>query len=75
MRRLELQVKPLIWVEAQVERHSMSRIGIMVKAKSQFKERRYKPHNFVFLLAWQFEIHGFQICQMTWVFLQHRDKC
>lgn len=35
------QVKPLIWVEAQVERHSRSRIEIMVKARSQFKERRY----------------------------------
>jgi hypothetical protein len=28
-------------VEAQVERHSKSRIEIMVKARSQFKERRY----------------------------------
>ncbi|KAF2311440.1 hypothetical protein GH714_023014 [Hevea brasiliensis] len=34
-----LEVKPLIWVEAQVERHSRSRIEIMVKARSQFKER------------------------------------
>ncbi|KAJ7943684.1 AP-1 complex subunit mu-2 [Quillaja saponaria] len=37
--RLSTQVKPLIWVEAQVERHSKSRIEIMVKARSQFKER------------------------------------
>ncbi|XP_020270598.1 LOW QUALITY PROTEIN: AP-1 complex subunit mu-2-like [Asparagus officinalis] len=37
--RLTTQVKPLIWVEAQIERHSKSRIEIMVKAKSQFKER------------------------------------
>ncbi|KAF8399751.1 hypothetical protein HHK36_015622 [Tetracentron sinense] len=37
--RLSTQVKPLIWVEAQVERHSRSRIEIMVKARSQFKER------------------------------------
>ncbi|XP_011624524.1 AP-1 complex subunit mu-2 isoform X2 [Amborella trichopoda] len=37
--RLNTQVKPLIWVEAQVERHSRSRIEIMVKARSQFKER------------------------------------
>ena len=35
------QVKPLIWVEAQVERHSKTRVEIMVKARSQFKERRY----------------------------------
>ena len=35
------QVKPLIWVEAQVEKHSRSRVEIMVKARSQFKERRY----------------------------------
>ncbi|OMO77491.1 Clathrin adaptor, mu subunit, partial [Corchorus capsularis] len=37
--RLSTQVKPLIWVEAQVERHSRSRIEIMVKARSQYKER------------------------------------
>ncbi|KAK4785718.1 hypothetical protein SAY86_002407 [Trapa natans] len=37
--RLSTQVKPLIWVEAQVERHSRSRVGITVKARSQFKER------------------------------------
>ncbi|GMH20741.1 hypothetical protein Nepgr_022583 [Nepenthes gracilis] len=37
--RLSSQVKPLIWVEAQIERHSRSRIEIMVKARSQFKER------------------------------------
>ncbi|XP_065874989.1 AP-1 complex subunit mu-2-like isoform X2 [Euphorbia lathyris] len=35
----QFQVKPLIWVEAQVERHSRSRVEIMVKARSQFKER------------------------------------
>lgn len=34
------QVKPLIWVEAQVEKHSRSRIEITVKARSQYKERR-----------------------------------
>ncbi|KAG5138083.1 hypothetical protein JHK82_022814 [Glycine max] len=38
--RLSTQVKPLVWVEAQVEKHSKSRIEIMVKARSQFKERR-----------------------------------
>ncbi|KAH1198505.1 AP-1 complex subunit mu-2 [Glycine max] len=37
--RLSTQVKPLVWVEAQVEKHSKSRIEIMVKARSQFKER------------------------------------
>ncbi|TYI36764.1 hypothetical protein ES332_A03G164300v1 [Gossypium tomentosum] len=37
--RLSTQVKPLIWVEAQVEKHSRSRVEIMVKARSQFKER------------------------------------
>lgn len=35
------QVKPLIWVEAQIEKHSRSRMEITVKARSQFKERRY----------------------------------
>ncbi|XP_057951358.1 AP-1 complex subunit mu-2-like isoform X1 [Malania oleifera] len=37
--RLSTQVKPLIWVEAQVERHSRSRVEMTVKARSQFKER------------------------------------
>ncbi|XP_050872310.1 AP-1 complex subunit mu-2 isoform X1 [Lathyrus oleraceus] len=37
--RLSTQVKPLFWVEAQVEKHSKSRIEITVKARSQFKER------------------------------------
>eukprot|EP00245_Coleochaete_scutata_P008834 TRINITY_DN2786_c0_g1_i1.p1 TRINITY_DN2786_c0_g1~~TRINITY_DN2786_c0_g1_i1.p1 ORF type:complete len:429 (-),score=104.82 TRINITY_DN2786_c0_g1_i1:359-1645(-) len=37
--RLSTQVRPLIWVEAQVERHSRSRVEYMVKARSQFKER------------------------------------
>ncbi|MBA0689066.1 hypothetical protein Goari_006815, partial [Gossypium aridum] len=37
--RLSTQVKPLIWVEAQVEKHSRSRVEIMVKARSQYKER------------------------------------
>ncbi|KAM1170844.1 hypothetical protein ACFX15_020720 [Malus domestica] len=37
--RLSTQVKPLIWVECQIERHSKSRIEILVKARSQFKER------------------------------------
>jgi AP-1 complex subunit mu len=37
--RLTTQVKPLIWVEAQVEKHSRSRIEITVKARSQYKER------------------------------------
>lgn len=31
--------EPLIWVEAQVEGHSRSRMEVMVKAKSNFKER------------------------------------
>ncbi|XP_024529599.1 AP-1 complex subunit mu-2 [Selaginella moellendorffii] len=37
--RLSTQVRPLIWVEAQVERHSRSRVEYAVKARSQFKER------------------------------------
>ena len=32
-------MKPLIWVECQVEKHSRSRIEYLVKARSQFKER------------------------------------
>jgi AP-1 complex subunit mu len=32
-------MKPLIWVEAIVEKHSHSRVEYMIKAKSQFKRR------------------------------------
>lgn len=37
--RLSMEVKPLIWVEATVERHSRSRVDYTIKARSQFKER------------------------------------
>mmetsp|Transcript_15360 Transcript_15360/g.46368 ORF Transcript_15360/g.46368 Transcript_15360/m.46368 type:complete len:426 (-) Transcript_15360:441-1718(-) len=37
--RLSQNVKPLIWVECMVERHSRSRTEYLVKARSQFKER------------------------------------
>lgn len=37
--RLNQNVKPLIWVECQVEKHSRSRTEYLVKARSQFKER------------------------------------
>eukprot|EP00033_Pygsuia_biforma_P002983 GCRY01003284.1.p1 GENE.GCRY01003284.1~~GCRY01003284.1.p1 ORF type:complete len:430 (-),score=81.63 GCRY01003284.1:506-1795(-) len=37
--RLNTQVKPLIWVEAQIERHSHSRVEYLIKARSQFKSR------------------------------------
>ena len=37
--RLSQNIKPLIWVECQVEKHSRSRTEYLVKARSQFKER------------------------------------
>ncbi|RCN50363.1 adaptor complexe medium subunit family protein [Ancylostoma caninum] len=37
--RLTTVVKPLIWIETNVERHSHSRVEFMIKAKSQFKRR------------------------------------
>mmetsp|Transcript_3670 Transcript_3670/g.9161 ORF Transcript_3670/g.9161 Transcript_3670/m.9161 type:complete len:428 (-) Transcript_3670:127-1410(-) len=37
--RLSQNVKPLIWVECMVEKHSRSRTEYLVKARSQFKER------------------------------------
>lgn len=37
--RLSTQVKPLIWIESVVERHSHSRVEYLIKAKSQFKRR------------------------------------
>ena len=33
------QVKPLVWIESSIEKHSHSRVEYMVKAKSQFKRR------------------------------------
>ncbi|KAK6023274.1 adaptor complexe medium subunit family protein [Ostertagia ostertagi] len=38
------QVKPLIWVEAVVEKHTHSRVEYMVKAKSQFKRQSIANH-------------------------------
>jgi len=37
--RLNTHVKPLIWIESVIERHSHSRVEYMIKAKSQFKKR------------------------------------
>jgi len=37
--RLNTHVKPLIWIEAIIDKHKNSRIEYMVKAKSQFKMR------------------------------------
>ncbi|XP_065176762.1 AP-1 complex subunit mu-1 [Sycon ciliatum] len=37
--RLNTEVKPLIWIESVIERHSHSRVEYMIKAKSQFKRR------------------------------------
>lgn len=37
--RLSTHVKPLIYIEAIVERHAHSRVEFMIKAKSSFKER------------------------------------
>jgi AP-1 complex subunit mu len=48
--RLSTQVKPLIWVEAQIERHSRSRVEFTIKARSQFKERRYLEIGHIFLV-------------------------
>uniref|UniRef100_A0A673KWY5 AP-1 complex subunit mu-1-like n=1 Tax=Sinocyclocheilus rhinocerous TaxID=307959 RepID=A0A673KWY5_9TELE len=36
---VNLLVKPLIWIESVIEKHSHSRIEYMIKAKSQFKRR------------------------------------
>ncbi len=37
--RLNTKVRPLIWIEAQVESHKNSRIEFLIKAKSNFKRR------------------------------------
>jgi transposase-like protein len=36
---LPQNVKPLIWIESVIERHSHSRVEYMIKAKSHFKRR------------------------------------
>ncbi|VDN34672.1 unnamed protein product [Gongylonema pulchrum] len=42
--RLTTTVKPLIWVEACMEKHAHSRVEYMVKAKSQFKRQSIANH-------------------------------
>lgn len=42
--RLTTTVKPLIWVEAHVEKYAHSRVEYMVKAKSQFKRQSIANH-------------------------------
>ncbi|VDD86313.1 unnamed protein product [Enterobius vermicularis] len=42
--RLTTTVKPLIWVEAHMERFAHSRVEYMVKAKSQFKRQSIANH-------------------------------
>lgn len=37
--RLTTTIRPLIWVEAQVEKYAHSRVEYMIKAKSQFKRQ------------------------------------
>lgn len=37
--RLNTQIKPLIWVEAVIDKHQHSRVEYMIKARSQFKQR------------------------------------
>ena len=35
--RLNTQVKPLIWIEAMIDKHEHSRVELLVKARSQFR--------------------------------------
>ena len=37
--RLSTHVKPMIWIEAAIDRHAHSRIEYIIKAKSQFKSQ------------------------------------
>ena len=69
-----LQVKPLIWVEAQIEKHSRSRIELMVKARSQFKERRWVLfYNSKICMSYRCGL--FQRMGFLFVHLQHSNKC
>ena len=77
-----IQLKPLIWVEAQVEKHSRSRIELTIKARSQFKERRCCVRNKSWLACVTlvpFESHVFfpssfaaqqQMLKLKFLFLQ-----
>ena len=47
--RLSQNVRPLIWVECTVEKHSRSRTEYLVKARSQFKERSSASNVEIFL--------------------------
>lgn len=47
--RLSQNVRPLIWVECAVEKHSRSRTEYLVKARSQFKERSSASNVEIFL--------------------------
>ncbi|CAK5013565.1 unnamed protein product [Meloidogyne enterolobii] len=38
------QIKPLIWVQVQMEKHAHSRVEYIVKAKSQFKRQSIANH-------------------------------
>ena len=42
-------MRPLIWVECAVEKHSRSRTEYLVKARSQFKERSSASNVEIFL--------------------------
>mmetsp|Transcript_6604 Transcript_6604/g.10901 ORF Transcript_6604/g.10901 Transcript_6604/m.10901 type:complete len:427 (-) Transcript_6604:268-1548(-) len=48
--RLTTKVRPLIWIEAQVESHKSSRVEFLVKAKSNFK-RRSNANNVEIIVA------------------------
>lgn len=37
--RLNTKIRPLIWIESQVERHSRSRVEFLIKAKSNYMRR------------------------------------
>ncbi|BDA40391.1 AP-1 complex subunit mu-1 [Coccomyxa sp. Obi] len=47
--RLSQNVRPLVWVECTVEKHSRSRTEYLVKARSQFKERSSASNVEIFL--------------------------
>lgn len=47
--RLNTQVKPLIWIDCQFERHSRSRVEYVLKAKSTFKRKSTANNVEIFL--------------------------
>ena len=55
--RLSTHVKPMIWIEAAIDRHAHSRIEYIIKAKSQFKAQSI-ANNVVIAIPVPADVHS-----------------